>query len=644
MTLSNQPFLNITNSRWRHIQRLFSILAIAIIISAIFIRLDHINAIRYLYDNAFPNYQALEIISKHQLPLLGQPSSITFPHPPLTSYLIAIILQLGGTPLTAAGVIAFLNGFSPLFVYLTARNITRKTGLSLLAALLVAFNPWLIEYSRMSWPPALMPVLVPFLTWLLYPVLAGQAQNPTRRTVMALAALALTISSFLWAFFLLIPVGVLLIIFRKRATYRGLLIGGLIVAAYVALFATAALSVDRITESSSEVLTRNPAVFKLEALSHAARMVTGAAYAEARADNAIDAEIRQRLGLIAEIALTLPLIVGMLTALAAVIRGKWGSVRRDYAAIVLVFFLLPIAAMSYIGSPVHPYYMLLTVPAGTLIALWGIEWLWRGRVMPVMITASALLICGLWAYEIQRFAHLTLETPGKDGLNNLPLSDAVRLGESIAAQPENDRIFADIYEWIASSATGELLTVQPDNRERLIVAPAEGGLYIALSSSTASPLPFGESAAVLTLADNSRITLESIRAAQAEAAIAHRLDVPTENGLTLLGYTYDTAGSASSLQTFWLVTAVDFATNPDAFGAFVHLDRPDGSRIDNIDGAIIPGYDWRTGDIHAHTTRFDTPEENYRILIGQYDPFQSKPLIFIRPDGVYTDRIEIPHN
>ncbi len=40
--------------------------------------------------------------------------------------------------------------------------------------------------------------------------------------------------------------------------------------------------------------------------------------------------------------------------------------------ILLIWFLLPVLMMSYVSRIVHPFYLLLTVPAGHGLAAWGI--------------------------------------------------------------------------------------------------------------------------------------------------------------------------------------------------------------------------------------------------------------------------------
>ena len=99
---------------------------------------------------------------------------------------------------------------------------------ALVAAALMAVNPWVIEYSRATWVQSLLPFFVSAIAWLLWPVLLGRSQHPKRRTLLALILVTLMTQTYLLAFFIVVPVGALILLFWRRLPKRPLLIGAVI--------------------------------------------------------------------------------------------------------------------------------------------------------------------------------------------------------------------------------------------------------------------------------------------------------------------------------------------------------------------------------------------------------------------------------
>ena len=105
----------------------------------------------------------------------------------------------------------------------------------------------------------------------------GTTKNPSRRIIAAMIILALMTQTTLLAYFVLAPLVILLIIFRKRIPKRGFLIGvgifALVQAIYVggliADWQTVQVQVNDFNQQSSQSFLHD------DALRHAFRLVTG---------------------------------------------------------------------------------------------------------------------------------------------------------------------------------------------------------------------------------------------------------------------------------------------------------------------------------------------------------------------------------
>src|SRR5690606_28207025 len=123
------------------------LLALIVLIAAL-LRLMDLETIRYNIDHAYPIWQALLTLDTGTFPIIGQPSSVLFANPPLTGYLFLPILALTRSVTAVYVVVILLNTAAVAFCYQIARDLLRDSRLALIAAFLMAVNPWLIEYSR----------------------------------------------------------------------------------------------------------------------------------------------------------------------------------------------------------------------------------------------------------------------------------------------------------------------------------------------------------------------------------------------------------------------------------------------------------------------------------------------------------------
>ena len=190
-------------------------------------RFSYLTEIEHNVDHAYPVWQALRTLEHGEWPLVGQGTSVLFANPALTGYLYLPFVAFFRSPLGAYYLVITLNTLAVFLAYRAVAGLLGR-GPALVAAVLMAVNPWVIEYSRATWVQSLLPFFVSAIAWLLWPVLLNRSQHPKRRTLLALVLATMMTQTYLLAFFVVVPVGTLILLFWRRLPKRPLLIGGVI--------------------------------------------------------------------------------------------------------------------------------------------------------------------------------------------------------------------------------------------------------------------------------------------------------------------------------------------------------------------------------------------------------------------------------
>src|SRR5512141_2059610 len=159
----------------------------ALLIVGAILRFQNFGAIEFNTDHAYPIHQALLTLDRGIFPLIGQGTSVLFANPPLMGYLLLIPVALTRSPVGPYLFVIALNTSAIWFVYRAALRLLDERR-ALIAAFLIAVNPWVIEYSRTTWEDALVPFFTCLLFWLLLPVLLGESRKPARRLLLSLIA------------------------------------------------------------------------------------------------------------------------------------------------------------------------------------------------------------------------------------------------------------------------------------------------------------------------------------------------------------------------------------------------------------------------------------------------------------------------
>src|SRR5690606_16401598 len=113
-----------------------------------------------------------------------------------------------------------------LFVYRLACDLKGRR-FAILAALFFAANPWIVHYSRFTWTQGLMPFFLAVAAWGLWPAMVN-AHPSGRRLFAGLLAVAAMAYSYVLALVILAPVGLLLLLFRRRLPARPVAAGLLV--------------------------------------------------------------------------------------------------------------------------------------------------------------------------------------------------------------------------------------------------------------------------------------------------------------------------------------------------------------------------------------------------------------------------------
>ncbi|MCZ7538362.1 MAG: hypothetical protein M5U29_00230 [Anaerolineae bacterium] len=607
---------------------------LAILLVGAWLRFQHMGSIEVNIDQVYPIWQALHTLDAGQFPLTGQGTSVLFDNPPLTGYFYLPVVALTRQALAVYVLTIALN---TLAVWLAYRGLRWLLGTraALVGAALFAANPWIIEDSRRTWVQALAPFFVALVFWALAPVLTGQTRHPARRTLVALIGLALFAHTYLLAYALIAPVGLLILVHRRRVPRRALAAGVAVFAALLALYAAGLLSNWERTTSRAESFAEGGARLSDEALSHALRLVSGGGYADVRGANAPadDAALRQDLSAAIHAVWTALIALGAGAALRAWRRSP-DAQQRDGALILLVWFALPVLLMSYVSRAVHPFYLLLTVPAGHGLAAYALRPLLSRRAGLLIVGVLVVVSSALNGLSAVRFAQNTAAHPDEDLPGTLPLAELTALGERIrAAREPGMAVLAPMDEWTAEVMAGRAIRAEHlSELERALIVPPGGALIVTVqrAGEPASPPPLyaepvGEP---LLLADGAIIRLWAVTPDR--LLIAHPAAIPSDVGVRFAGWTLSgelAPGATVALDLFWRVEALHPDRGIWMFAPFAHLYDGDGARLAVADGALIPALDWAPGDLLAYRLTVSVPADAagpFALRAGLFDGVRAR--------------------
>ncbi|MDX2075012.1 MAG: hypothetical protein SFZ02_01165 [bacterium] len=603
---------------------LWGILAVALIA-----RFRYLVYIEHNIDQAYPIWQALNTLDNGIFPTIGQGTSVLFANAPITGYLYLPIVALTRSILGVEILVIALNTLAVWMGYRVACHVL-GTRWALLVALILAVNPFMIEYSRTTWVQSLLPFYATAILWQLTPVLLNKTRYPARRLIISAILLALVANSYLLAFLWGVPIALLLLIFYRRVNWRAVIIGAGIFIIITTPYAITLINDWGSIQAELADFGQNPSRITPDGWEHAVRLVTGARYEIVRGVDAPAGDMTNRHAIteIVHYVGLLMIFIGIGGALTALYRR---NSQKDVMLIVLVWFFIPIISMSYTGNLVHPFYQLLGVPMGAVLAVLGMKTL-KSLLPPLIQLRYTVLGLGLilfWAclmlINSGRFGEETQATPGAHGLGALPIKVGMQLGGEITS---DGTVFADMPEWVMNTFAGRTFPLIRDNRApSFAIYPADGGAYITVGND--APLNFSEK--TLDLTDGTTIYIYHLPShEQILDMVSVRMDVPTTQGLRLIGYTL----TEDAIQLFWQVDFIAPEVKDLILGSFVHVYNAQNERVINTGGSALEGWRWHVGDMFVDDIPLDFPADGSPFIIqfGQYDGVHGVNLQFDFPN------------
>lgn len=638
----------------RHSRYLIPVLLI--LLGAAF-RLIDLGTVRVGYDESYQAYLALRLLDGGELLLIGQPSSVFLDNPPLMAYLQALPLLLWRSPWAVYLFVTILNSLATGFVYEGTRKVLGSAA-AFLAALLFAINPWLAYYSRLPWTQGLLPFFMAIIAWGLWPTLVTDKPEP-RRIFIALLALTAMMQTYILAFALVVPVGILLVLFYRRLPRRPLWAGGVILVLSLLLYGVGiATRSEQNTAKFSNFVTSEAAGVKLEALQHALRFVTGQDF-NGQEPNSPD-QVAPSAGMVAtQVFLSLAVLLG---GVRAVLLWRKDAAAHRLALILLIWFGLPTLGLALLPTLVHPHYLLLTLPAGHVLAAWGLEWGWSRPQIRWLILIFLLLIAGQFGWNMKRAGEAVAAAPGSSSVNSWALLQAGRLGDAMrdltTGQPLPQRIVAVDEAALLSGMSGVYLeTIDGLTYPGFIVLPGQEPLLYLFVNQSRTPgfLAETEPDRMMQLVDGT--TAELVRVlpvSRDEALVLPQNPVvwTSDAGLTLLGYDLawvDDDTRTLLVTSYWRVEDLHPDRGAWFVSPFYHLLNGQGQIEVNVSPHGQWGYRWQVGDVYVERVALALPDGsapgNYELAIGLYDPIHSLSFMMNSPDTrelFYRLLVEIP--
>lgn len=579
---------------------------------ALVVRFRYLLWIEHNVDHAYYIGQALRTLDEGYLPIIGQATSLQFPNSAFLGYLYVPLLALTRHVLSAYVFVIALNSLGAVFVYRAARLLGLSWFAAFTAGLIYTVNPWLIEYTRSTWSYSIMPFL---LTCLFYSVLVILNTKGRRQTIAVwVGAVCTTMITLvtLTGYLILPTLAVVALAYRASLPWRKIFAALPVLLVPTAIFAAALLVnwQDTSARATTFLGASQAAYLRSEPFVHTLRLVSGTEYELQRGlkvgeDSLV---VRNTLGGVFSAGVIILIVIGA-TTLSTTNKIK----------LLILWTATPIALFLYNSALVHPFYLLLTTPATTLLTAAGINALTQNR-KPIIILSTATTIAGWSLLSLINSGFYYQETqkyPSDHELTALPLYDGLPLGAALAELPKHTLVQANIEPWILHSFAGRTFptTTIIDNIQRTATSP--NGTYIATMQERPAQTILPESLHwERTLADGGSIKLIAMSPEIPSDAL--KLSATTEGDITLTAYALGHTNTDTQFTAYWRVNQTPSNLAP-LYSLTVHVYQHE-ERIAVIDGRPVPTYLWTSGMLIAQRVTLPiTTAEDISLRVGLYD-------------------------
>jgi len=573
-------------------------------------------------------------------PTLGQPTTSFLSNPPGQAYASLLPLLLWNSFWLTFWFMTTLNVLAvPLLYRFTRARLGETT--SLVAAFLFAVNPWVVTSSRASWSSALLPVGCVLVLGLLLCALAPGARHRNASMLAMFASLALLGQTYFLALVLLPIQAAAVILTRWRSIpWRGLWAGAAVFALGLAAYGAAIaadlpaqlLEARRLTPDASAHAT-----VSLQSAQFGLGFVTGQGY--------FDNLLPPALALVLEWAIGLAFALGIARAALRLLRRQ-PEAWVDGA--LLVWWGIPVAALSYGSQAEYQWHLLSTVPAGQILAASGIAWLaaLRPRLRLAWLAAGAgLALASFSALHLTAAANAAQPGPQPGArLDVITLNASQRMGallNEFMSRYQVTELYSDLPDVVPTAWTGRPVSVVSWSiGNQLVILPDDQPALYLRTNWGAAPLavPLSTRVQLFTWPGNAFTSLDLVPAYKraAQAALPQvRIDWPSDTGLSLLGYSIDTPlrpGQTSVMTTYWRIDSLAEMRGQFIFGPYLHLVNVNGSLAINVSAPGLPGYYYRQGDLYVETIDLPIPADlapgTYNMDLGLYDGLHAAGTMF----------------
>ncbi len=305
--------------------------------------------------------------------LRGISSSVGFPNFPMSVWLYTLPLLLWPHPYAATIFPGLLNTLSVAGAYWLVRRYWGGTA-ALAAALLYAVTPWGIIYSRKIWAQDLLPLFV--MGWGAAAALAF-VEGRQRWIVLHLLCLAVAVQIHLSAVALVPATVLFLLLFRRRVSWRWVLVGGAlgVLTAVPFLYYLwqqwGGRGLEQIPLSGSETA----ATSQFDSIRYTIMVSLGVDVHSLAGADAFRAFLAQAPPVAPAQWLLAGLIIAGMVWLVYRLWRQWEGTAAQVGFILLVWLLLPPLFFLLPLTQVFPHYFITTFPVQYMIGGIGFAWL-----------------------------------------------------------------------------------------------------------------------------------------------------------------------------------------------------------------------------------------------------------------------------